>query len=63
MKRAYVLLYALILVWTACSTDADSNDEQSGTDDMPVVAMTEIPDANFEQALIDLNLDDEIDAL
>ena len=61
MKRAYVLLYALILVWTACSTDADSNDDQSGTDDMPVVAMTVIPDANFEQALIDLDLDDVID--
>lgn len=61
MKRAYVLLFTMMLVWMACSTDADNDDEQSGTDDMPAVAMTEIPDANFEQALIDLNLDDEID--
>ena len=56
-----ILLLASVLLWTGCSTDANDNQEQNGTDDMPVIPRTAIPDANFEQALIDLDLDDEID--
>ncbi|MCE2611437.1 hypothetical protein LVD13_00535 [Flavobacteriaceae bacterium D16] len=58
MKRGFYLILSLMLVWTSCSTDADSSNEQ---DNMPVFAMTAIPDANFEQALVDLNIDDELD--
>ena len=61
MKREMILLLASVLVWTACSTDGDDTEGQNGTDDMPMVARTAIPDANFEQALIDLDLDDEVD--
>ncbi len=61
MKREIILLLASVLLWTACSTDANDNQEQDGPEDMPVVARTAIPDANFEQALIDLDLDDVID--
>ena len=60
MKREIILLLASVLVWTACSTDAN-DEEQNGNDDMPMIARTAIPDANFEQALIDLDLDDEVD--
>ena len=61
MKRTVILLFMSVLVWTACSTDADNSQEEMGPDNTPEVARTPIPDANFEQALIDLNLDDEID--
>ena len=61
MKREIILLLAPVLLWTACSTDANDGQEQNGPDDMPMIARTAIPDANFEQALIDLDLDDEVD--
>ncbi len=61
MKRELILLLALVLVWTGCSTDGYNSDDQNEAENMPVFAMTAIPDANFEQTLIDLNLDDEID--
>jgi Leucine-rich repeat (LRR) protein len=61
MKRELYLLLSIVLVWTSCSTDADSSNEQDNADNMPVFAMTAIPDANFEQALVDLNIDDELD--
>ncbi|MBT8210928.1 MAG: hypothetical protein KJP14_10415 [Eudoraea sp.] len=61
MKREKILLLASVLLWAACSTDANDTEEQTGPDDMPMIARTAIPDANFEQALIDLDLDDEVD--
>ncbi len=61
MKRELILLLSLVLLWTACSTDGDSNEEQNNNNNMPVVAMTAIPDTNFEQALVDLDIDDELD--
>ena len=61
MKRELILLLSLVLLWTACSTDGDSTEDQNDNNDMPVVAMTAIPDSNFEQALVDLDIDDELD--
>ncbi|MDX1315513.1 MAG: hypothetical protein R3356_08430 [Eudoraea sp.] len=61
MKREIYLLLSLMLVISSCSTDADSSGNQDDLDNMPVFAMTAIPDTNFEQALVDLNIDDEVD--
>ncbi len=61
MKRHVILFLVSVLVGTACSTDADDPQGTNGPDNVPVVARTPIPDANFEQALVDLNLDDEVD--
>ena len=61
MTREIYLLLSLMLVFSSCSTDADSSGNQDDLDNMPVFAMTAIPDANFEQALVDLNIDDEVD--
>ena len=58
MKRYIFPLLIAALVMTGCSDDSDSDT----TDDSPIPeARTPIPDANFEAALVELNLDDEVD--
>lgn len=61
MKRDIYLLLSLMLVLSSCSTDAESSDNPNESENMPVFAMTAIPDTNFEQALVDLNVDDKLD--
>lgn len=62
-KVAYYLV--LTLIFSGCSEDAVNNDGQSvadTTDDTVTVGLqVSIPDTAFEQALIDLNFDNELD--
>lgn len=56
-KTPFLLLVFGLLTW-ACSTDSESDD--SGNRPIPE-ARTPIPDANFEAALVELDLDDSVD--
>lgn len=52
----YGLLFGLFTI--GCSSDSDSDDPEI----VPIPELrTEIPDSAFEQALVDRNLDDEVD--
>lgn len=58
MKKTPALLLVFGLLMWACSTDSESDDN----DNLPIPeARTPIPDANFEAALVALDLDDEVD--
>ncbi len=65
MKKVFCGFVGLLLC-LGCSEDgednADPNMREGNNNDMPaMVEMVAIPDAAFEQALIDLNFDDELD--
>ena len=59
-KNFLFILAGLLLVFSACSSDDDSDTDPVTMDDSdePLVAMTEIPDIEFERALIELGFDD-----
>lgn len=58
MKKYFLHLLFAGLVTIGCSSDDDSEPE----DNLPIPeARTPIPDSNFESALVELNLDDEVD--
>ncbi|XLS28156.1 hypothetical protein ACJD0Z_13205 [Flavobacteriaceae bacterium M23B6Z8] len=60
MKK--LLFYAGLLscsLFISCSSDG--TDDNEGTQQDPIVATTEIKDAAFEQSLVDLGLDDQVD--
>ncbi len=58
MKKTLSYLLALGLLAGACSSDSESDTPE--VDPTPE-RRTPIPDSNFEQALVDRNLDDEVD--
>lgn len=59
MKKFFVTGIATIFLVWGCGNDDSDRDP---TDDSPIPeARTPIPDANFEAALVALNLDDEVD--
>jgi Leucine-rich repeat (LRR) protein len=62
MKNILLLcLFALALSITSCAKKESRNNSDPPNDDNPyLVVFTEIPDAVFEQALIDLGYDDEL---
>ncbi len=64
-KNFLFILAGLLLGFSACSSDDDSdtNPVMMDDDDEPLVAMTEIPDIEFERALIELGFDDLEDGL
>lgn len=60
MKKA-IPFFMLPLFLISCSTDADSNEPiVNGDSDIVKEVTISIPDEAFEQALIDLNLDNEL---
>lgn len=57
MKKIYFLLFTASAIFVACSSDSDDS-----KDDTPIPEIrTQIPDSNFEAALVALNLDDVVD--
>ncbi|MBC2839087.1 hypothetical protein [Robiginitalea sp. SC105] len=54
MKKTWIFLLAALAL--GCSTD----EKETATESAPE-ARTQIPDANFESALVDLDLDDQVD--
>lgn len=57
-----ILFYALLVLFVfSCTSDSNSDGSNMDDDTPPAPATTQIPDAAFEQALIDLSFDDEID--
>jgi len=59
MKKYLALLFCATFALFSCSNDSDDSDDDNQT---PIPeARTPIPDANFESALVALNLDDEVD--
>ena len=64
MKKAYPYIILMLFAF-GCSTDSESDGEVLGNTDDTVVAevMVAIPDSAFEQALIDLNFDNELDGM
>jgi len=64
MKNTLLLcLFALALSITSCAKKESRNSSDPPSDDDPYLVFTEIPDAVFEQALIDLGYDDELNGL
>lgn len=62
MKNYYYLSIFCFLLLMSCSTDSDNSDsEQDSMEPLEEPAITIIEDAAFEQALIDLNFDEELD--
>lgn len=58
MKKNITFLFCALMVLFSCSNDSDDSDPG----DKPIPeARTSIPDANFEGALVALNLDDKVD--
>ena len=65
MKKAFFYFMGLLLCF-GCSDDAEdqintSENEGSNDEGIMLADMVSIPDGAFEQALIDLNFDDELD--
>ena len=59
MKKTITFLFCAVFALFSCSNDSDDADPG---DDKPIPeARTSIPDANFEGALVALNLDDKVD--
>ena len=58
MKKSVLPLLLVSLLWVGCSNDSES--DPPGNLPIPEVR-TAIPDANFEAALVEFNLDDEVD--
>ncbi|NQZ43776.1 MAG: hypothetical protein HRT65_05645 [Flavobacteriaceae bacterium] len=61
----FALFMSGILLWS-CSNDASDTEDQivtTPTNDEPVIAMTAIPDIEFERNLIELGFDDEEDGM
>lgn len=58
MKKKFVYLLLLGLLFGGCSSDDDSNTPDPGPNPEQ---RTEIPDSNFEAALVARNLDDVVD--
>lgn len=54
------ILAGLLCIYTACSSEDDSDTDpvMMEDDNIPVIAMTDIPDLEFERALIELGFDD-----
>ncbi|MDX1333464.1 MAG: hypothetical protein R3252_10575 [Robiginitalea sp.] len=59
MKKYLGLLFCATFALFSCSNDSDDSDD--GNENPIPEARTSIPDANFEAALVALNLDDEVD--
>lgn len=65
-KSTFTAVLLCLLFAVGCSSDDSGNsdnntDDQNNTDDDTTVELTTVPDANFEQALIDLGFDDVLD--
>lgn len=54
----YLAIFSLLF---SCSTDSSNPPEEMMEEEVVEAARTNIPDSNFEQALVDLNLDDQVD--
>ena len=63
MKYSPIFVISLFgLLFTSCSSDSDSDtDPDPPIIEPPIEVRTDIPDSNFEAALVALNLDDEVD--
>jgi hypothetical protein len=61
MKNILLLcLFALTLSITSCAKKESRNNSDPPNDDNPYLVFADIPDPVFEQALIDLGFDDEL---
>ncbi len=59
MKKHLIFSFCAVFALCSCSNDSEDSDPENGTPTPE--ARTSIPDANFEAALVALNLDDEVD--
>ncbi|WP_445385562.1 hypothetical protein ACT6NV_01790 [Robiginitalea sp. IMCC44478] len=61
MKKFPLLLLVFLLTLGSCSTDGMNDEKESPSPLPPEAERTVIADSNFETALVELNLDDEVD--
>lgn len=59
--RQYLIALSLLFLCAGCNSDNTSTDDTNDTDDAPVMDLTYIPDDVFEQHLVNIGYDTQMD--